>query len=160
MYTGANLQASFLAWCAVLGLAEETSQLPEATVSPIVRVGAEQGWPVDDGALWFSDGSLAFVQSKETLESSDRVDSDLAAVSDQLVRQHLFGRGRLSGEQPLGDNDRLLIVVGAGTGAPLRRDLAEAPKSARHTCGRRQRAFGRTRSTKPRITDHAYHAPH
>ena len=126
VFSGTRLQSTFAAWCAVLALAEDKGQLLDALGNvKIERVGAEQDWPLDDGALWLSTDLRAFIQVKETLDASDLATSNFAEVWSQIARQSVHGRGRIATEEPLKDEDRLLIVVGEGTGRPVRMHLRE-----------------------------------
>ena len=126
VFSGTRLQSTFAAWCAVLALAEDKGQLLDALGNVrIERVGAEQDWPLDDGALWLSMDTRAFIQVKETLDASDQENSKFAEVWSQIARQSVHGRGRIAKVEPLREEDRLLIVVGEGTGRPVRIHLRE-----------------------------------
>lgn len=126
LYLGANLQATFAAWCGVLAMAEERSQLLEISDHIIERVGQEQNWPLDDNALWFADDVRAFVQVKETLSVSAGEKTEYAKVWAQVVAQFLHGRGREAQTAALRDEDRFLVVVGQGTAKTIRDDLRNA----------------------------------
>jgi hypothetical protein len=124
-YLGANLQATFAAWCGVLAVAEEPSQLPVGN-HKIERVGQEQNWPLDDNALWFADDIRAFVQVKETLSASAGEKTESGKVWAQIVAQFLHGRGREAETEAMCAEDRFFIVVGQGTAKTVREDLHNA----------------------------------
>jgi hypothetical protein len=108
MYHGANYQAAVGAFFATLALAENTNLIPPdiPQAAPPVRVGAEQGWPVDDLAVWLGATSMVWIQAKASLDASGLPD-----VFGQIVRNVAHGRERVAGS-PLQTDDRLLLAVG------------------------------------------------
>ncbi len=124
MYRGANFQAEVAAFFAVVALSEDTTTLPEEvrTMQSPTRIGAEQNWPMDDTAVWFGDDARTFVQVKQSLSMSDAVKSLFGDVVEQMVKQWIHGRDRVTGTA-LRPADRLLLVVGAGGSGPIREEL-------------------------------------
>ena len=73
MYHGANYQAAVATFFGTLALAENTNLIPTEIppTAPPVRIGAEQGWPVDDLAIWFGTTSMTWIQAKASLDASE-----------------------------------------------------------------------------------------
>ncbi len=90
-----------------------------------IKVNFETPTAVDDAVVQ-TDGGQIYVQAKRTITLSKKADSELASVADQFVRQ--FRRGvtesgiRRDFEVA---HDRLLLVIGEGTGDPIAIHLKE-----------------------------------
>lgn len=108
MYHGANYQAALGTFFATLALAENINLIPLEIpqTAPPSRVGAEQGWAVDDLAVGIGTASMAWTQAKASLDGSGMPD-----VIGQMVRNVVHGRERALGT-PLQPDDRLLLAVG------------------------------------------------
>lgn len=118
MITGDIYQAEVAAFFASLALAGTLDTMPfEIPQSAILRIGAEQNFPVDDTTLWHRSGAMTFIQAKSSLDMAR-----LANVAGDMARQTLHGRG---GGSALNVDDRLLLVVGDGASVAIRRSLRE-----------------------------------
>lgn len=107
---GVTYQATLATYLAAVILAEQRHQLNEAFPRGVpLRIGAEQGWPIDDLAL-FTERAIAWMQAKRTLHRQDLRDA-LA----QFIRQSAHGRGRAGTFEPLLDDDRFIIACDHGT---------------------------------------------
>jgi hypothetical protein len=122
--SGMNFQAVFAARCAVLALAQDTTEFSDFCDHAVERVGTEQNFPVDDVTIWFEDHSRIFAQVKETLSLETKPASNFASVVEQIVRGFNSGDYCLEDLQP--HDDLFLIVVGEGSSERVRKDLREA----------------------------------
>ena len=118
---GIDFQARLGAWIATAILAERSApplwDWPNSSTLEALEV--ETGEKVDDLRVTNSSRSSAYLQAKLTLSLSPSKTSDFASVIFAFVRQYL---GEEEGT-PFGDDDRLVLVVGAGSSGLIRSDL-------------------------------------
>jgi len=91
------------------------------SASTLESLEAETGKQVDDLRVTNAARSSAYLQAKLTLSLSSSESSDFASVISAFVHQYLVGEGE--GEAPFDDDDRLVLVVGAGSSGLIREDL-------------------------------------
>jgi hypothetical protein len=119
---GVTFQARVAAFFAVRVLAEQHAASLPGFSGDVVPTGVwcETTEALDDIEVRSSAGARLLVQVKRTLVLGASPMSELAKVCDQLVRA-----GAPPDARPDGADDRLLLAVGPGTGAPVARDLRE-----------------------------------
>ena len=101
--------------------------LPATVTIEWLRCETEQ--PVDYLLAGTSDDGLIFAQIKHTLTLSERAESSLAAALDQFVRQFVASGAHASGGRPWecpleSVRDRLVLMTGRGSSAPIRESLS------------------------------------
>ena len=129
---GMGFQNRAAAWVAAHILAEQAASPPwdlsAATTLDFVRCETEQ--PVDDLLVGTSEGGFVFVQAKHSLRLEVGADSALASAVDQFVRQFVVSQSATPGrpwERPLSpDRDRLVLLIGPHSSAPIRENLPSA----------------------------------
>ena len=125
--SGMDFQHRVSAWLAVRILAERAAPAPwdlGTTVSlEFLRCETEQ--PVDDILVGTSENGFAYIQVKKTLSLSEQVNSEIASVFDQFVRQFIAYREIKNAsrpwERPLeSSRDRLVLATSSRTSEPIR----------------------------------------
>lgn len=129
-HAGTDYQNRASAWLSIHILAEQDASppwdLPAAITLEWIRCETEQ--PVDDILAGLSQGGVAFIQAKHSVNLSTSLDSDLAASIKQFVRQ-LVKNATQTPNAPLwnhaleADRDRLVLVTGRDSSAPIRSHL-------------------------------------
>jgi hypothetical protein len=129
---GVNFQNRVTAWFAVQMLAEEEASLPWTLPGNcgIASLHAETKQPVDDILAVTTLGGLIFTQSKRTITLSEKVDSDLASVFDQFVRQSMVWTSATAGASPWErkidvTRDRLVLAVGSAAPKTITQTLRQ-----------------------------------
>jgi len=126
---GESFQRNVAAWLATILLAEEDAGLPWDLPSTVrlTTLRCHAPTAVDDIVVETSEGGVAFLQAKRSLNLSASEHSDLASALDQIVRQFLDSRaatGSLPWERPLDPTrDRLVIATGPTSSNPIQRDV-------------------------------------
>lgn len=132
---GMDFQHRVAAWVATHILAEQDAAprwgLPAATTLEFLR--CETGLPVDDLLVGTRDNGFSFIQAKLTIQLSNKPDSVFASVVDQFVGQFIACQTATTSprlwDRPLGRvKDRLLLITGPNSSAPVRIHLAAALK--------------------------------
>jgi hypothetical protein len=127
---GTDYQNRVAAWIAVRILAEKDASppwdLPSHVTLEFIRCETEQ--PVDDLLVGTSSNGHIFIQAKHALSLETSESSDLASSIDQCVRQFIAYRAMAQGKRPWerpldGERDRLILVTGLGSSAPVRQAL-------------------------------------
>ena len=136
--SGVDFQNRAAAWMAVRILAGTAASplwgLPADATLEFIRCETEQ--PVDDILLGTSHGGFVFIQAKHSLDLSRQQTSELAGALNQFVRQFLahseVSKGQSRWERPLDPSlDRLVLVVGPGSSAPVREQVRSVLDRAR-----------------------------
>lgn len=134
--SGVNFQQSlgavFGLWLVTETPVDPRLQLGDAKITAL-RMETEA--PLDDTFAATSDGGIICSQAKNTLSLSDSLTSEFGKTVDQIVRQWRLcrdGTGDLGWNRPLDPvKDRLLIVVGPGSPATTRSNLAKGLEARR-----------------------------
>lgn len=111
------------------GILAETSEPPPwgwPSSSTLEALEAETGEEVDDLRVRNSLGASAYLQAKLRLSLSSSQTSDFASAISAFVRQYLGDGG-----EPIGPDDRLVLVVGPGSSGPIREELGRLVERSR-----------------------------
>ncbi len=104
---GAEFQDEVFAWASAAMVAEQPLLMPMPP-DPVVRVGAQTGFELDDVAIETAIGGFALCQVKARLALGEAQSSPLADALDQVVAQFLAG---VRGRPITPGRDKLVIVT-------------------------------------------------
>lgn len=128
---GEAYQRDVAAWFACHILAEEHGALPLELPADVTlaNLWCQAPTATDDVVVETSSAGVLMAQAKRRLDLGTTATSEFAGATDQLVRQILdsrSARGSRPWERPLDhQRDRLVLIVGPNSSAPVRQDLRE-----------------------------------
>jgi len=134
MHLGSEYQVRVAAWLAVEMLAGRHGE-PLGAGGTIELLRGETQESVDDLLVGTVETKYGFIQAKRALDFSDKLNSDLASVIDQMVRQVVVtpeqGSRRPWSRELSPATDRLLLVTGPRSSEKVRVVLRDVLKRAR-----------------------------